>query len=226
MKHRMVRKHRSPRNARSVRKPFAAVAAVLAVAATLSTTPAFASAVPVSATGATTLTLGGKAYNTLQTSGCGPLVATSANGVTVTPVTKGLKLILPISGLQVQPDSGAIRLDHSGSVTLENSCYAITLGTFRITDFGSPSMLTAFDLSAVTKSVDDSGRQVIGSLDLSTANVTVVGTKIRVAQMVLNTSAEGAEELNQLAVGGDGSSGPFVAGQKIGSAKTRVVLHF
>jgi len=44
--------------------------------------------------------------------------------------------------------------------------------------------------------------------------------------MVLNTSAEGAEELNQLAVGGDGSTGPFLPGQKIGSAKTRVVLHF
>jgi hypothetical protein len=140
-------------------------------------------------------------------------------------VTKGLKLVFPITGIETQPtNDDALRIDHSGSVTLENACYSITLAGLRITNFGLPNQGTSFDLSAVTKSADDSGRQVIGTLDLTGANITITGDKTRISQMALLTSAEGAQELNELAVGGDGSTGPFFVGEKIGSAKTRVVI--
>lgn len=186
--------------------------------------PAMAAPVPGTASGATTITLGGKAYNTLQSNGCGTLVATGVNGVTVTVVPKGLKLIFPISGVVTQTDNPlAQRIDHTGSLTLENDCYAITLSGLRITNFGLPDQGSAFDINAVTKSADDSGRQVIGVLDLAGSNTTVTGNKTRISLMSLLTSAEGAEELNELAVGGDGLTGPFTVGQKIGSAKTRVV---
>jgi hypothetical protein len=198
----------------------AAAGLVVAAAA-----PAMASPAPGTATGASTITLGGKAYSTLQSNGCGTLVATGVNGVTVSVVPKGLKLIFPISGIVTQPDNtDALRIDHSGSLTLENDCYAITLSGLRITNFGLPNQGSEFDLSAVTKSVDDSGRQVIGVLDLSGANMSTVGNKTRISLMNLLTSDEGAEELNELAVGGDGSTGPFTSGEKIGSAKTRVVM--
>lgn len=150
-------------------------------------------------------------------------MATGTNGVTATPVTKGLKLVFPISGMVTQPDAtDALRIDHSGSVTLENDCYSITLGTLRVTNFGLPNQGSAFDVSAVTKSPDDFGRQVIFTLDLTGAQVTVTGSKTLIAQMSLLTAADGAEELNELAVNAE--TGPFVAGQKIGSAKTRLVM--
>jgi len=187
--------------------------------------PAMASPVPGTATGATTVTLGGKAYSTLQSNGCGTLVVTAANGVTTSVVPKGLKVIFPVSGIVTQPDNtDALRLDHSGSVTLQNDCYAITLANLRVTNFGLPNQGTSFDLSAITRSADDTGRQVIGTLDLSGAQMSTVGNKTRISQMNLLTAPEGAEELNELAVGGDGSTGPFTVGEKVGFARTRVVI--
>ena len=159
----------------------------------------------------------------MQSGGCGALVATGVNGVTVTPLTKGIKLVFPISGMVTQPSADdALRIDHSGTLTLENECYSIAIGTLRITNFGLPNQGTSFDVSAVTKSADDFGRQVLFTLDLSGAQITWSGTKVRTAQMNLLTSDEGAEELNELAVGDE--TGPFTSGQKIGSAKTRLVL--
>ncbi|MFI5101267.1 MAG: hypothetical protein ACHQE5_12270, partial [Actinomycetes bacterium] len=159
----------------------------------------------------------------LQSGPCGTLVATGVNGVTVTPVTKGIKLIFPISGMVTQHDNtDALRIDHSGSVTLENDCYSITLSTLRVTNFGLSNQGSSFDVSAVTKSADDFGRQVVFTLDLSGAQIVFSGNKVRTAQMNLITALEGAQELNELAVNAE--TGPFVAGQKIGSAKTRLVL--
>jgi hypothetical protein len=198
-------------------------AAGLLVAVTAA--PAMASPTPTSATGATTITLGGKAINTLQSNGCGTLVVSSANGVTWSVVPKGIKIIFPVSGVSTQPGNpDALRIDHSGSVTLSNACYDITLAALRITNFGLPDQGSEFDLSAITRSFDDTGRQVVGTLDLSGANTVTTGTKIRISQMNLLLSSEGAEEFNELAVGGDGSTGPFASGQKVGFAKTRVVL--
>ena len=197
------------------------VGAGLIVAATAA--PAIAAPTPGSASGATTITLGGKAYNTLQSSGCGTLVATGVNGVSVTVGPQGLKLIFPISGIATQDGNPvAIRIDHSGSLTLENTCYSINFAALRVTNFGLPDQGTSFDINAVFKSADDAGRQVLGTLDLTGANVTVSGSKVRIAQRSMLTSGPSAEELNELAVGAD--TGPFVEGQKIGSAKTRVVF--
>ena len=196
------------------------------IVAVATASPAVASPQPGTATGATTVTLGGKAYNILQSNGCGALVVSSANGVTWSVVPKGLKIIFPVSGVVTQPGNpAATRIDHSGSVTLENTCYAITLANLRITNFGLPDQGSEFDLSALTKSADDFGRQVVGVLDLSGANTVTTGNKTRISQMNLLTSDEGAEELNELTVpGSDGSVGPFTAGQKVGFAKTRVVI--
>lgn len=201
-----------------------AVAGVMLTATAFA--PAYAAPAPGTATGATTITLGGKAYNALQAGVCGPLVVTAANGVTASVTGKsGLKLIFPISGIETEPGNpDAVRIDHSGSVTLENTCYSIGLSTLRITDFGLSDQGSAFDLSAVTKSSDDSGRQVLGELDLTSGSLTVSGTgKVRVAQMNLLTSGAGAEELNELATGSE-TVGPFSGGMKIGFAKTRVVI--
>jgi hypothetical protein len=194
-----------------------------AVIAATAFVPALASPVVNPATGATTVTLGGKAYNTLLTGGCGALTVLTANGVTATTTAKGAKLIFPVSGYETQPSNDdALRIDHTGSVTLQNACYTISLASLRITNFGLPNQGSSFDLSAVTKSADDSGRQVIGTLDLGSSVVTFSGTKIEIAKMNLLTADEGAQELNELAVGAE--TGPFVTGQQIGSAKTRVVF--
>jgi hypothetical protein len=197
------------------------VGAGLILAATAA--PAVAAPTPGSASGASTVTLGGKAYNILQSGGCGTLTVTGANGVTATVVTKGVKVIFPISGVVTQdgnPD--ALRIDHSGSVTLENTCYTITFAALRITNFGLPDQGTSFDMTALFRSGDDTGRQVLGTLDLTSAIVSISGNKVRIAQMNWFTSGASAEELNELAVGAE--TGPFVEGQKIGSAKTRVVF--
>ncbi len=205
-----------------------AVVATLASGAlvTAAAAPALAKPAPGTATGATTVTLGGAAINTLQSNGCGLLVVTAANGVTTSVVPKGVKIIFPVSGIVTQPSNDdALRLDHSGSVTLSNDCYAITLANLRVTNFGLPNQGTSFDVSAITRSVDDSGRQVIGTLDLSGAIIVMINGKTRITQMNLLTSPEGAEELNELAVpGSDGSTGPFFVGEKVGFAKTRVVI--
>jgi hypothetical protein len=185
---------------------------------------------PHPATGATTITLGGAAYNKLQSGGCGTLTVTGANGVTTAVIAKGLKLTFPVTGYEVQPsNTDAFRIDHSGSVTLSNTCYQITLGTLRLTNFGLANQATTLALSAITRSVDDHGRQVIGTLDLSGASTTWQTrsngtTRTTISQMKLLLAPEGAQELNQLAVGGTGSTGPFHTGQQVGSAKTRVVF--
>src|SRR4029077_2681133 len=100
-----VNKHVVTRQRRLGVKTLVLASLAGAVIAATAFSPAFATPTPGVASGASTLTLGGKAYNILQTSGCGTLVATGVNGVTATPVTKGLKLIFPISGMVTQPDN-------------------------------------------------------------------------------------------------------------------------
>jgi hypothetical protein len=191
--------------------------------------PAFASPVSGTATGSTALTLGGKAVTLLQGGGCGPLGVTGSNGVTTSTVGKGsIRIVFPITGYEVQPsDADAFRLDHSGGVTLENSCYSIAISGLRITNFGLANQGSSFDISALTKSIDDSGRQVIGTIDLTGSNLTTISsTKYRITNMSVLTSSEGAEELNELtsATSNDGTIGPFSAGMKVGTAKT--LVHF
>jgi hypothetical protein len=213
------------------RRRFGARMAVLATVAgtgllVATATPALAAPVPGTASGATTITLGGKAINTLLANGCGGLSVTFTNGAnfSVTPKLQ-LKMIFPISGIVTQPtNDDALRIDHNGSVSFENDCYAVTLSALRVTNFGLPNQGAELDVSAVTKSADDSGRQVVFTLDLSGSQTSTTGSKTRISQMNLLTTADGAEELNQLAVGGDGSTGPFSAGQKVGNAKTRIVV--
>jgi hypothetical protein len=187
--------------------------------------PAFASPVSGTATGTTALTLGGKAITLLTNGGCGTLFVTVNNGVGAAFVGKGVRLTFPIIGYEVQPsDTDAFRLDHTGSVTLENSCYKIAISSLRVTNFGLANQGSSFDISAITKSADDSGRQVIGEVDLTGSQTTWVNThKVRVTNMTLLTSDEGAEEFNELTTpGSDGSTGPFSSGMKVGSAKTLI----
>ncbi len=190
----------------------------LVAASTLA--PANATTTSPSVRGATTITLGGKAITTLQSNGCGPLTATALGDATGIITLKGIKLVLKVTGLDIQDGSGAIRLKHSGGVTLENSCYSISLTGFRITNFGTVDETSDFDLNALVKGT--ATREVIGTLDLSSANIVFSGSTIRVNQMNLLASADGAAILNQLAVGDP--SGPFNAGDKVGFAKTKVTF--
>jgi len=197
----------------------AGVAGVALVAASVMA-PANATVTSPSVRGATTITLGGKAINTLQSNGCGPLTATVLGDAAAVSTPKGVKLILKVSGLDIQDGSGAIRLKHSGGVTLENSCYTISLTGFRITNFGTVNETSDFDLNALVKG---SGvREVVGTLDMSSAQITFTGSTVRVNQMNLLASDDGAKILNQLALGTD--TGPFTSGDKVGFAKTKVTF--
>ena len=198
----------------------AGVAGVALVAASVMA-PANATVTSPSVKGNTTISLGGKAINTLQTNGCGPLTATALGGATaITTAKGGIKLVFKVSGLDIQDGSGAIRLKHSGGVTLENSCYTISLTGFRITNFGTVNETSDFDLNALVKG---SGvREVVGTLDMSSAQITFTGSTVRVNQMNLLASDDGAKILNQLALGTD--TGPFTSGDKVGFAKTKVTF--
>ncbi len=207
------------------RRVAATLAAGAAIAAFAPAGAASASPVPVAATGNTVVTIGGAAVNKLTTGSCGALSATPLGGATVATTAKNqFKLTVPITGLEVQADGSALRINHSGGVDLVNSCYEIALSTLRISNFGQADQFTTFDLSAKTNSVDDTGRQVIGQLDLSSAVVTISGSKVRVNKMDLHATDAGAEQLNELATGT--STGPFMAGDKVGNAKTTVRFSF
>lgn len=210
------------------RKRMVAVAAVAGVATSMSlvnATSAHAGATPTGATGTTTLVLGGPAVNTLAATGCGAITVTGNNGVQVVQSAKNQwKITLQISELDIN-NNGGIDLKHSGSVELQNSCYDITLAALRITNFGNADQFTTFDLNAVLHSDDDSSRYVVGELDLSNAQLSVSGSKIRVTKENLYLADEGAEEFNELATG-DAFTGPFFSGEKIGNAKTSVVFHY
>jgi hypothetical protein len=175
---------------------------------------------PSSITGGTVITIGGPAVATLQSHGCGTLMASVANGATVfTGVHNEIRISLKINGYMMQPN-GAYRLSFAGAVTLTNSCYTITFDAFRLSNFGLGVPVTTFNVKAISHS---SGRQLAGTLDLSGATVTVTGSKTRVEKMDLFLSAGGAELLNTLATGTP--NGPFSPGEKVGFAKTTVVFH-
>lgn len=211
------------------RRRMLAVAAVAGVATSMSlidATSAHAGAVPTGATGTTVLVIGGPAVAALGNNGCGAVTITGNNGASAVQTAKNQwKITLHINELDIN-GNGGIDLKHQGSIELSNTCYDITLAALRITNFGDPGQLTTFDLNAVLHSSDDSDRYVVGELDLSSAQLAVSGNKIRITKENLSLAAEGAEEFNELAVGGDGLSGPFFAGEKIGNGKTTVVFSF
>lgn len=209
------------------RKRAAAIAAVAGVATAMSVvnaTSAHAGATPTGATGTTVLVIGGQAVNALASNGCGAVTVTGNNGASAAQTAKNQwKITLKITGVNVN-DNGGIQLTHQGSVTLSNTCYDITLAALRITNFGNADQYTTFDLNAVLHSVDDGGRYVVGELDLSSAQFSYTGNKVRIAKENLYLANEGAEEFNELATGS--VSGPFYAGEKIGNGKTTVVFNY
>jgi hypothetical protein len=195
----------------------------MAMLAASTLAPANAGTTPVTAKGSTAITLGGKAITTLQSNGCGALTATAQGDATAFTTAKGgLKIVLKVNAIDVNTNN-VVTLYHSGGVVLENSCYTIALKAFRIIGFGTLDQSSQFDLNANVK-VDGTGigREVIGTLDLSEAQIVVSGTTTKVNQANLLASPDGATLLNQLATGD--VTGQFAAGDKVGFAKSKVVI--
>ena len=203
------------------RRRLLAVTAVagLAASATLSATAAHAGATPTNVKGQTVVVIGGKAVKTLTTNGCGDLSATGINGAQIVQTaTNQWRMTFKISGLATN-DNGGLIIAHSGGVQLTNNCYAISLTNLKITNFGQAGQFTSLDLNGVTHSGDDTGRQVVGELDLTNAVITpVTGNKVRVTKVDLLLASEGAQEFNELATGF--ATGPFTTGEKVGNART------
>ena len=172
----------------------ALLAGAALVAATAFTPRAMASPMPGSATGATTITLGGQGVQHAPVRRLRHARGHRRERRDRDAVPKGIKLIFPISGMVTQPgNDAALRIDHSGSLTLENDCYAITLGgaadhQLRAAGPGDRASTSPRSPSRRTTPVARSSL----TLDLTGANVTVTGNKTRIAQMSLLTSAEGA----------------------------------
>lgn len=201
---------------------FMAGVAGVALVAAATLAPANAAGVTVGARGATAITLGGKAITTLEGGTCGALTATTIGGATAISTTRGLKLVLKVTGFAVN-DNGVVTVFHAGAVTLENSCYTIALKAFRIVGYGTLNQSSVFDLNANVKVGNvGQGREVIGTLDLSNAVIGHSGSTVTVNQANLLASADGAALLNQLAVGD--VAGPFAEGDKVGYAKSKVTF--
>jgi hypothetical protein len=211
------------------RKRMLAVAAVAGVATSMSlvnATSAHAAGVPTGATGTTVLVIGGPAVATLAANGCGAVTVTGNNGASATQTAKNQwKITLHINEIDVN-GNGGIELKHQGSIELQNSCYDITLAALRITNYGNADQFTTFDLNAVLHSPDDTQRYVVGELDLTDAQLSSSGNKVRITKENLYLAPEGAEEFNELATGDPFATGPFFAGEKIGNGKTTVVFTY
>ena len=203
-----------------------AMAGAATISALVGTTPASAATDQVSASGNTTFQFGAPFLKPMTNNNCGALFGSGTGGAQAFWTNNGkLKLIMPISGAVQNPDTGAIRLVHSGGIVFENSCYELRLTNFYIQNFGD-SQSTVFDVLAKTKANgDNEGRTDAFSVDLTNANITCVTRpnsstlKARGADLLLGE--DGAPHFNGL-VTGDPNTGPYYAGELIGKARTSI----
>jgi hypothetical protein len=214
-------------------KRLAALASAGAVILSLlaGASPASADRTPIGATGASSFQLGGPVLKALQANGCGLLTITPLGAAQVVTTTAGKsRAIFPITNF-VQADTGAVRIEHGGSgVDLSNTCYDVRLSNFYIQDLGGLQNTVFFDVSARTKSTDESGeRLVVFQADVTPSTQIVVArpnaVTFKIKGMDLTLASEGASEFNELATG-DETIGPFSAGMLVGKARTSVRLQF
>jgi len=203
-----------------------AMAGAATISALVGTAPASADQEQVSASGNTTFQFGRPFLKGLVTNGCGTLFGYGTGGAQAFLTNNGkVKLIMPISGAVQNPDTGAIRIAHTGGIDLYNSCYELRLSNFYIQNFGD-SQSTVFDVLAITKANgDNEGRTDAFSVDLANANITCVTRpnsatlKARGADLLLGE--DGATHFNALATG-DPNTGPYAPGDLIGKARTSI----